>query len=134
MDRTRIIVVHWLPTIAWAGLIFYLSSQPEIKLPGKEFVLKDKAAHAMVYGVLCALVLFGARTAKNPDLVRGLGLTGVIAYGLLDEIHQRFVPGRFCEANDFLADAVGAMGVYLLFLLTRRSLEGQADSRKARAG
>jgi VanZ family protein len=128
------IVVHWLPTVAWASLIFYLSSQPDIQLPGTEFVLKDKVAHGLAYGALCALVIFGARTARRADFVRGVGLLGVIAYGFLDEIHQKFVPGRHCEANDFLADAVGAIGIYLLFSLTQGPRQKSPAPRNAKAG
>jgi VanZ family protein len=30
-----------------------------------------------------------------------------ILYALSDEIHQLFVPGRFCDPFDFLADSAG---------------------------
>jgi VanZ family protein len=136
MARTRFaaIVTHWLPTIAWASLIFYLSAQPDIRLPGREFVMKDKAVHLLAYGALYALVLVGARTAVNADFVRGVGLLGVITYGFLGEIYQKFVPGRRCEANDFLADAIGAVTVYVLFIVIRRWLERSGVSREAEAG
>jgi VanZ family protein len=107
----------WLPTLFWAGLIFYLSSRPDVKLPGREFYLKDKLVHAAAYAVLCAGVLLGCRTAGSRDLARGVGLLSVIAYGFLDEIHQKFVPGRLCDSLDFLADSVGAVGIFSLVYL-----------------
>lgn len=120
--------------VAWASLIFYLSSQPDIQLPGKEFVLKDKVAHGLAYGALCALVIFAARTARRGDLMRGAGLLGVIVYGFLGEIHQKIIPGRHCEANDFLADAIGAIGIYLLFSLTQGPRRQAPAPRNAKAG
>jgi len=32
-----------------------------------------------------------------------------IAYGLSDELHQKLVPGRTCDAFDFLADCLGVI-------------------------
>ena len=107
----------WLPMLFWAGLIFYLSSRPDVKLPGREFYLKDKFVHAAAYAVLCAGVFLGCRTAGSRDFARGVGLLSVIAYGFLDEIHQKFVPGRLCESYDFLADSVGAVGLFSLVYL-----------------
>jgi VanZ family protein len=104
----------WLAVLLWAGLIFYLSSQPDVKLPGREFYLKDKLVHAFAYAVLCAFVIMGSRTSGSRDLARGVGLTSVIAYGFFDEIHQRFVPGRLCDPVDFVSDAFGALAVFIL--------------------
>jgi VanZ family protein len=47
----------------------------------------------------------------------------VTVYGVLDEVHQHFVPGRTPDVYDVMSDAAGAMlGVWLLysFIMTRR--------------
>ena len=42
-------------------------------------------------------------------------------YAMTDEFHQRFVPGRSCQATDVLIDACGvACGVTLARLIRRR--------------
>ncbi|MGB5540538.1 MAG: VanZ family protein, partial [Gammaproteobacteria bacterium] len=42
-------------------------------------------------------------------------------YGVLDEIHQYFVPGRQADVLDVLADVSGGLlGAGLMFLLLRR--------------
>ncbi|HET6343486.1 MAG TPA: hypothetical protein VFH51_01085, partial [Myxococcota bacterium] len=50
---------RYIPAVAWAGLIFFLSSREHLPdvlpVPGS-----DKLAHASVYGVLAAWILFGA--------------------------------------------------------------------------
>lgn len=48
---------RWLSPVAWMGLIFYLSSQPDLPSapePLLDLILK-KTAHAFVYAVLAAL-------------------------------------------------------------------------------
>ncbi|MFQ6102687.1 MAG: VanZ family protein [Candidatus Glassbacteria bacterium] len=115
--RSERSLLRWLPSLLWAGLIFYLSSQPHISLPGKEFLLKDKIVHGVAFTILCALVFYGCKGLSNIDSARGLGLLGVITYGFLDEIHQKYVPGRLCDQYDFLADSVGAVVFFALFYL-----------------
>ena len=42
-------------------------------------------------------------------------------YGALDEIHQMFIPGRFAEVLDWLADAAGAiLGVLIISYLIKK--------------
>jgi VanZ family protein len=106
----------WLPVVAWAGLIFVLSSIPDLGtgLGTWDLVLR-KAAHAAEYAVLGFLLLraLGRETAA---LVVG------IAYAASDEFHQHFVPGRQASVLDVLVDSVGvAAGVYAVRRLRRAS-------------
>lgn len=41
-------------------------------------------------------------------------------YGILDEYHQSFVPGRSVEFYDFLADCGGALLYISIFWLVQR--------------
>ena len=73
--------------------------------------LPDKPVHFAVYGLLGALVLralargrwfgVGGRTA-----LASIVLT--ITYGVSDEWHQSFVPGRTPDSMDLLVNSVGA--------------------------
>ena len=57
------------------------------------------------------------------QLLLAIAIAGI--YGVLDEVHQRFVPGRMPDALDVLADLIGAvLGVYLLHALVRGSHRG----------
>jgi len=38
-----------------------------------------------------------------------------ILYGVLDEVHQIFVPGRFCSFGDILADGVGVVFAFVVY-------------------
>lgn len=65
------------------------------------------------YGVLAALLLRATRKAPLSLLIAGL-------YGVSDEVHQYFVPGRSASAYDALADVLGAGVVCGLWYFTTR--------------
>lgn len=99
----------WLPALLWAALIFRLSSVPVLPSPPG---VSDKLAHAVTYGVLAGACLLGATGGQwrriGPRSVR-LAIILAVIYGVSDEFHQSFVPGRTPDVLDVLADAVGAV-------------------------
>ncbi len=112
----RRVVSAWLPVVAWAALIFTLSSIPDLGtgLGGWDLALR-KLAHATEYAVLGAL-LFRALGRELPAIAIG------IAYAVTDEVHQAFVPGRLGSPLDVLVDAAGVLaGVFVLGRLARRA-------------
>ena len=107
--------------IAWAGLIFYLSSLPSIDTPSL-FPGQDKLFHMIAFGVLGFFLMGGMKTTSNGYRTRQVWLVVVLVvlYGLLDEFHQYFVPGRTMDIYDALADAAGALlGAWGMFYLAR---------------
>jgi VanZ family protein len=100
---------RWGPVVAWAALIFVLSSIPDLGtgLGGWDLALR-KVAHAAEFAVL-GFLLGRAIGREWPAL--GLG----IAYAVSDELHQHFVPGRLGSPLDVVVDTVGvAIGVLLV--------------------
>lgn len=88
------------------GLIFALSAQPGVPGLMPEIPGLDKAAHALEYAVLGLLL---AR-AFGGGWRRVLAAVAVAAlYGLTDEWHQSFVPGREATLGDWAADWAGAL-------------------------
>jgi VanZ family protein len=117
--RRRPVLYLWLPLLAWMGLIFYLSSQPDLPQPGLGWwdEVVSSGAHAFVFGVLAILwmrVLNGKRHAGWATLA----LT--MAYTLSDEFHQFFVPGRYADPWDLACDGLGAGLALILWFLWRR--------------
>src|SRR5262249_3491620 len=106
------------PPIAQAAIIFWLSAQPHLpSTPGG-----DKVAHLTVYGILSFLV------ARALYLGTGLPISSVFfggalistLYGISDEIHQIYVPGRSSDVMDVCADAVGCLlGAAAIVILHR---------------
>jgi VanZ family protein len=113
------------PAIAWALFLFTLSSIPDIPSPIHLGSWDDKLNHFIAYGILGALVL--RATTMNRELPNGrhfkLTLSLAVLFGATDELHQYFVPGRFMEFYDFVADAAGiaAGALFYLWLCKRRS-------------
>jgi VanZ family protein len=99
----------WAPVAAYMAIIFALSSGPSLPLPR---LTTDKMAHAGVYGGL-AILLVRAFAAGWPRRITAraalLAAAVTIAYGISDEWHQLFVPGRTADRADVLADAIGAL-------------------------
>ncbi len=117
---------HWLPLLAWMGLIFLLSSQPTLpSAPGGWDVLLKKAGHALVYGVLAWLYQRALRRHfSTPVTLRIVGIGLALAYALSDEYHQTFVAGRNGNLVDVAVDGVGACGAILLgWWLERRRVQ-----------
>jgi len=95
------------PAIVYAALIFFMSSIPGYELPDLPFWSFDKIVHAVEFGLL-GILLYRAFRYPKPSARPYLFtiLTG-IPYAALDELHQLFVPGRNCDAVDFLMDVLG---------------------------
>lgn len=99
------------------ALIFWFSAQPgeSVGIPPPW----DKLVHAGVYGLLGYLL---AQGTGRPFFAWSLS----VLYGLSDEVHQLFVPGRVFDLGDWLADAGGAGVVVLAWgLLSRRRVRLQ---------
>jgi VanZ family protein len=111
----------WAPVVAWAAVIFALSSVSDLGtgLGTWDLVLR-KLAHAAEFGLLGALL---ARALGRPWTAFALGA----AYAVSDEVHQHFVPGRVGAPLDVAIDAVGvALGV----LAWRRRARFRAWTRR----
>lgn len=109
-------------TLGWAALIYYLSHQPGITYP-LLFAQQDKLMHLIAYGVLGFLAMgsCNAGRSRHRAMHYWLVVSLVGVYGVLDEIHQYFVPGRHSDVLDVLADISGGLlGAGLMFLLLRR--------------
>lgn len=99
----------WGPVVGYMALIFWLSSRPVP--PRVDRLLPDKVAHAGEYAVL-GMLLVRALVGGWPRRVSvGTAVAAVLAstlYGVTDEIHQAFTLSREMDAQDLLADAIGA--------------------------
>ncbi|MFO8085185.1 MAG: VanZ family protein [Desulfobacterales bacterium] len=51
-----------------------------------------------------------------------LGVLVAIVFGITDEIHQYFTPGRHCSFRDVLADSFGAFVAYGISMLDHRMM------------
>ena len=100
----------WFPAFFYSGIIFYVSGLPGSVIP-PQINLFDKLCHVAEYmglGFLTGRAMKG--TAGFPSKkVRFLVVLFCFFYGLSDEFHQMFVPGRDFSFGDVAADAIGGL-------------------------
>jgi len=102
---------RWLAVAAYVAVIFILSAQPGLSVPGT-FEYRDKVAHILEYGGLGMLVWLAARDTwptQKPLNRAILVLLAISALGACDEKFQAGIPGRESSAYDWLADTSGAL-------------------------
>lgn len=125
MNRNVSVVLRMVPMALVMGTIFFLSHQPGDSLPLPSLPGLDKLAHMSIYGILAGTVLFAFSDHQKNARTRKVILLTVIFcffYGISDEVHQSFVPGRTASVYDLLADGVGAAIVCALWVRWRKRM------------
>ena len=105
-------LIYGAPVLAYAGLIFLLSSISTFPDVVPSFFGFDKLAHFSEYYVFGCLICRWLLAERNRFANRHFfALTIVIGtcYGFSDEWHQSFVPGRHATLWDALYDALGVV-------------------------
>ena len=101
-------VSRWLPVSTWMLVVFYFSSLSHLGALGR---VPDWISHPLEYGLGAALVcraLAGGFTRPLPVRLAVATVLLVTAYGVSDEYHQSFVPGRDADPLDVVKDFAGA--------------------------
>jgi hypothetical protein len=107
-------VPYWIPIWSWMIFIFVISSRSSFNTGPFVF---DPFWHLGVFGLLAFLVYRAFRHYRFSILDSYLICAfWSFGYGILDEIHQIFVPGRTFSVFDMLTDLVG---ILLFGLLVR---------------
>jgi VanZ family protein len=106
-------VIRWLglwgPAVGLMAAIFAASSVPNLDTSASG--VSDKTIHLWTYAALGGLLLravAGAAWAGVTVARAGGAWLLAAGWGILDELHQARVPGRFASGADWLADAAGA--------------------------
>lgn len=115
---------------AVALAVAWLSHQPSLEPPFRLFPHQDKVFHFLEFAGL-GLALHVNRDLKPFSRVGSRFLAG-FGWAVLDEIHQHFVPGRFCDPADLLADAAGLLAS--LVFCSRLCTHARVRKGHSRAG
>lgn len=129
-------IIVWTVTILWLGTIFYFSSKPStesLKESGDILVQMNqleadeiyntsdtrvfdlhyyirKSAHFILYSGLGFLMVFSIVLIKYKALVTYLiAWLAAALYGVSDEAHQYFIPGRGTTFADIKLDTISAL-------------------------
>lgn len=136
----RFTVASWAAVIVWACFIFFMSAHTGGQLDSGFFGsvkawMKD-AINAIIgyhddpvspFSHFCEYAVFGVLLANALRCHMPLGRACLLAiaiascYGVTDEFHQLFVPGRMCDPADWAVDTCGAsLGALIGFLAWHR--------------
>ena len=122
LEKRKVPLIYF-PLILYWIMLFTATSLPAANLPS--VAVGDKLKHFTAFfglSVLLSLTLLYQNKVlllKKYFLAAALIISSI--YGLLDEIHQSFVPGRNNEFLDWVADSLGAAaGVFIVFYLLKK--------------
>ena len=122
LEKRKVPLIYF-PLILYWIILFTATSLPAANLPS--VAVGDKLKHFTAFfglSVLLSLTLLYQNKVlllKKYFLAAALIISSI--YGLLDEIHQSFVPGRNNEFLDWVADSLGAAaGVFIVFYLLKK--------------
>ena len=107
-------ILRWLPALAVMSGIYYLSSTqgvseviPKGMLDSTYDHFISMMAHLGAYGLLALALEFGF--GVNNRKTRLWIVLIVLLYGISDEYHQSFVPGRMAKISDVVYDVIGGV-------------------------
>ncbi|GHT74832.1 hypothetical protein FACS1894124_5320 [Spirochaetia bacterium] len=123
----RLAVLKRFPAILIGAAIWFLSAQSILPQP-KGILGFDKLQHLAAYLVLAVTIglwIPSAWRQKRRPLT--LILTTLISsiYGIVDEVHQYYVPGRDCNVWDWIADTIGAIIGSVIIMLVLPAIESR---------
>ncbi len=106
-----------IPAILYSVLIFGISSIPQANLPRLDILNFDKLNHLIEYTFYAMTLFLAFSNAKSEKIIKYAGLLTILTgllFGITDEIHQIFVPGREFSMFDYAADTLGILlGVFV---------------------
>lgn len=115
-------------SVLWMAVIFRLSALPGSAVPGRFGSL----GHFAVYAVLGAVLLLAIDPALASWRAAATAVALASVYGITDEFHQRFVPGRMSDPVDWVVDTAGAaVAVAVLLWLAKRRRDAGAAAPDA---
>ncbi len=94
------------------GMIFFLSHQPGDFAYLPPIAGLDKVLHVFAYSILAGSFLYGLQPFSrsfNHLIIGAMAVIFCIVYGIGDEYHQSFIPGRFASFWDVMADGLGGL-------------------------
>lgn len=116
-------LLRWnhVPAILLMMILFYLSSRSG-QVNGWLQPPFDKLAHLIAYGALgfsFCIWIRAQRWEANKFTHGAIVVLAVSLFGISDEFHQSFVPGRDVSLVDWAADLTGGVLAVILFLAIR---------------
>jgi hypothetical protein len=136
----KVVYISLLILTGYMTLIWYLSGLPNVSLVPESaigFKVDAVVKHFIEFGIMGSLSLnFFYQLSKEASSASTFRLflmasTVAIMWGVIDELHQFFVPTRICDLPDTIVDSAAAV-VGVLFLIGFLKFNGHQFSAKSK--
>ena len=108
--------LSWFVVVLGAIGIFIISSlQFGPSVPGLRFL--PILYHILAFFFLSLFLLIALTKGEKKYSLFLVGIVLAVSYGVIDEIHQFFVPGRSCTGFDVFLDSVGILFAVMIYLI-----------------
>jgi len=104
-------------TILISVIIFYISSQ-SFAHSSKQSNLMPIIYHFCAFFFLAFFLLISSIRGKEKYLIFALVILISVLYGISDEFHQFFVPGRHCSFSDVFIDTLGIFFASIIYFIS----------------
>ncbi|MFA3782101.1 VanZ family protein [Melioribacteraceae bacterium 4301-Me] len=123
IKEKKFLLIYFPLTLYWI-VLFIATSLPGEYLPFLVLKLSDKIEHLVAYFILAILFnLMLHFQTKVEKLSKNSSLSTIfilLFYAVIDELHQIFIPNRYYDILDLLADFIGIiLGVTVVFLFIK---------------
>ena len=120
--KQHLFLLVYLPLFVYWIALFVATTLPGDKLP--MIGISDKIEHFVSYFILAFYLNFTLHFQhKFKKLAESSSLYTILIvaiYGMVDELHQLFIPGRFCDILDWTADILGGLaGLMIVYIIIR---------------
>lgn len=128
LEERKVYLVYTPLVIYWV-ILLAATSFPTDAIPS--FGVSDKFLHFAAYFCLGILLNLSLIFQNKYSFLKRKSTWYTIfigaIYGIIDEIHQHYIPGRSMEFLDFAADFLGLVlaGVFLIFLMRMSNFASQ---------
>jgi hypothetical protein len=111
-----------------AAGVLAASSWPSLSISPLGWSFEDKLQHLLVYTLLSYLAFRGWASVGSRWTASWLILLILACFAAADEFHQRWIPGRYVEWEDFLADGAGVLAGFLAATWQNRRRRSQSPA------
>lgn len=109
--------ISWTIAIIGAIAIFYISSLTFETISYKLSIISI-LYHILAFFCFAFFLLISLVKGKEKYLIFSLAILISMIYGISDEIHQFFVPGRACTIFDVGLDSIGILFASMIYLIS----------------
>ncbi|MCF8261041.1 MAG: VanZ family protein [Melioribacteraceae bacterium] len=123
LEKHKVSLLYVPLVLYWITLLI-LTSIPDVPRIS-DFTYEDKVKHFLAYGGLATLLSLVLHYQNKFHIMKKnyhiVAYFIIIVYSLFDEVHQEFIPGRYGDFNDFLANLSGAIiAILLVYLFVKK--------------